>query len=126
MVEILLARRDGSEVRYRILRANQRVLFASALGNVANDALEPIDDIMQISAPLLAYAEPMYSFARVFQEICELGAVGIGVAGRHHLMNSFPFSSSSQRSVALPRPHGWSLTVSYDRATISVLPLDRD
>ena len=71
MVEILLVRRDRSEVRCRILRANERVRSASALGDVVDVVLVPIDHLVQMSSPLLAYAEPMYSFARVFQKIRE-------------------------------------------------------
>ena len=82
MVEILLVRRDGSEVGCRILCANERVRSASALGDVVDVALVPIGHLVQMSTPLLAYAESMYSFARVFQEICELGAVGT-VAREH-------------------------------------------
>ncbi len=45
----------------------------------------------------------------------------VGVTGRDHLHELFPFSSSSPQSVTLPRTRGSSLTVPYGRATMSVL-----
>jgi hypothetical protein len=59
MIKIPLVRRDGSKVRRRILRADEGVRAAFAFGDVVDVALVLVNDLVQMSTPVLADAEPM-------------------------------------------------------------------
>ena len=76
MIEIPLVCCDGPEIRRHVLRADEGIGSAFALGDVVGVAPVPVDHLVQMLAPVLSDAEPMDLFARRFQEIRELRAVG--------------------------------------------------